>query len=1234
LHALDGVTAWENTFHRLGPGVSQGVIAARELADGTSMTVVADGNGMTALRYDHSGVLQSSATFFPVYANSGATIDPFGAVYVEAQTSPSLSFETDLWYDKYDGLTGQALWPAGVTYGAGNHKNDTPSTAFFVDPAGDLVVGATDDSHTSITLLKYSGLDGSVVWGPITTPVDQYSYVAATLDAAGDLYFAYRSATGPVFHLGKRSGATGALLWQHDEAGHDLEPGELFVDGSGNVVTMGSVGSGATSFEADKYSGETGQRIWGPAIHVAAASTFPISAAVGPDGSTFVYALTLTTGGQISVLVLKFRGADGAREWGPVSLPPPPLGQGTFYVGTGVAGNGDLVVSAPYLSGSTFVTKSWRLGGADGSIVWGPQSVNLAFGGMFVASNGRVFLSGGAGTNSDPEVQTTELQGATGIPAWGPATFSGAGAGFASLGDLTTSPDGSAIATGAVEGPGFSGSWATLKYDRITGALVWGPVFFDSGNGVPPKRVLTSSSGDVLIAGTSSGGMTVVKYEAATGGQLWASTVAPAAFLQDFALLPSGNVVITGFIQNGANYDVVTAKLSGSSGATLWGPIVYDSGGDDYPDRMTVDPSANVVLAGHSVGLPGFLLKYAGVDGAVLWGPIAGDSFTAGLACDSAGDILQVGADGITTTKLSGATGSTLWGPVTVSGSQAGAALALDAAGDVVVTGTMDNGTNTDYGAIKYHGGDGSVFWGPVTYDGGGNDIPFKVVVDGSGNAVVTGTSAGGSDQTLAATFSYDGATGALRWGPVFRPMGSLYAVSGLAASGSTVYVGASRDDLGYVVDAIDETLGITTLPGALPAVACGHAIDIPLGAANGTPPYAWSIVGGGLPPAVVLVGGGDIIGMPAEEGTYTFTVQVQDSALATVTRDFSLTVGPSGPLVPVTVTRDPATCQLTLSVAGSYAAYDWLPDGQSTPTITVDPTEPTPYGVILNDGSTCAVRGAVAIVPFDPTCLSPTLGSIAPTSGPATGTPVTVQGSRFDPSVALSIGGQPATGVVFESPLTLAANTPLLGPATVADVLVVNPDGRYGFLPRAFASDFLDVSSSNIFYADIMKVLRAGITAGCGSGNYCYLDSVSRSQMAVFMLKAEHGFFYVPPPCTGVFADVPCPGGFAVNWIEELAAEGVTGGCGGGNYCPDAAVTRAQMSTFLLKAEHGASYSPPPCAGIFGDVACPGPFADWIEQLFHEGITGGCGNGNYCPASPNTRGQMAVFLAKTFSLP
>jgi hypothetical protein len=145
---------------------------------------------------------------------------------------------------------------------------------------------------------------------------------------------------------------------------------------------------------------------------------------------------------------------------------------------------------------------------------------------------------------------------------------------------------------------------------------------------------------------------------------------------------------------------------------------------------------------------------------------------------------------------------------------------------------------------------------------------------------------------------------------------------------------------------------------------------------------------------------------------------------------------------------------------------------------------------------------------------------------------------------------------------------------------------------------------------------------------------------MAVFLLKAKHGSAFTPPACVppGIFPDVPCPGQFT-DWIEQLFAEGITGGCAGGNYCPNDAVTRQQMAVFLLKAHDGSTYDPPDCVGIFDDVPCtPGTgFSDWIEELSNRNITGGCSTPPpplYCPTNPNTRGQMAVFLTKTFFVP
>jgi hypothetical protein len=74
-------------------------------------------------------------------------------------------------------------------------------------------------------------------------------------------------------------------------------------------------------------------------------------------------------------------------------------------------------------------------------------------------------------------------------------------------------------------------------------------------------------------------------------------------------------------------------------------------------------------------------------------------------------------------------------------------------------------------------------------------------------------------------------------------------------------------------------------------------------------------------------------------------------------------------------------------------------------------------------------------------------------------------------------------------------------------------------------------------------------------------------------------------------------------------------------------------MAVFLLRAKYGSSYSPPPATGLFNDVPLSYWAVRWIEQLAREGITAGCGNNNYCPEAVVTRDQMAVFLVRTFGL-
>jgi hypothetical protein len=191
----------------------------------------------------------------------------------------------------------------------------------------------------------------------------------------------------------------------------------------------------------------------------------------------------------------------------------------------------------------------------------------------------------------------------------------------------------------------------------------------------------------------------------------------------------------------------------------------------------------------------------------------------------------------------------------------------------------------------------------------------------------------------------------------------------------------------------------------------------------------------------------------------------------------------------------------------------------------------------------------------------------------------------------------------------------------------------KVGTLP--LVSTFADVSMSGFAWSSIERLYASKITVGCSATPlmYCPDQTVTRAQMAVFLERGMKGASYIPPSVPSTFGDTT--NHWAEYWISALATDGITSGCGAGNYCPNDNVSRAQMAIFLLRAMHGSTYTPTPATGtVFQDVPANYWAAAWIEQLAVEGITSGCGNGSYCPDALVTRAQMSIFLVKAFTLP
>ena len=154
-------------------------------------------------------------------------------------------------------------------------------------------------------------------------------------------------------------------------------------------------------------------------------------------------------------------------------------------------------------------------------------------------------------------------------------------------------------------------------------------------------------------------------------------------------------------------------------------------------------------------------------------------------------------------------------------------------------------------------------------------------------------------------------------------------------------------------------------------------------------------------------------------------------------------------------------------------------------------------------------------------------------------------------------------------------------------------------------------------FEQDIDWLFAEGITVGCTPTTYCPDRAVSRGEMASFLVR----MFNLPTTTTDFFTDDE--GTTHEIDINRLAAADITMGCTPTTFCPKAPVRRDEMASFLTRAV-------PLTAGAgdnyFRDDDGTTHEAD-IDRAAAAGITTGCGTWRYCIADSVTRGQMAGFL-------
>ena len=168
-------------------------------------------------------------------------------------------------------------------------------------------------------------------------------------------------------------------------------------------------------------------------------------------------------------------------------------------------------------------------------------------------------------------------------------------------------------------------------------------------------------------------------------------------------------------------------------------------------------------------------------------------------------------------------------------------------------------------------------------------------------------------------------------------------------------------------------------------------------------------------------------------------------------------------------------------------------------------------------------------------------------------------------------------------------------------------------------APAFADVPA-DAYYADAVKwAVEQGITSGTSATTFSPDMSCTRAQIVTFLWRANGS-----PKADGAnpFTDVSADAYYydAVLWAVK---EGITSGTSATTFSPDATVTRGQTVTFLYRA----AGAPAVTGGSFADVAADAYYADAVAWAVKEGITSGTGGNSFSPDAPCTRGQIVTFL-------
>lgn len=185
-------------------------------------------------------------------------------------------------------------------------------------------------------------------------------------------------------------------------------------------------------------------------------------------------------------------------------------------------------------------------------------------------------------------------------------------------------------------------------------------------------------------------------------------------------------------------------------------------------------------------------------------------------------------------------------------------------------------------------------------------------------------------------------------------------------------------------------------------------------------------------------------------------------------------------------------------------------------------------------------------------------------------------------------------------------------------------PDGKVEvkavFAKEVKTSPFGDVSTDAYYYKAVQWAQEKGITDGISSNLFGPKQPCTRSQIVTFLWRAAGS---PEPKGTAAGMTDVVPGSYYAKAVAWAVENGITTGTAEGTFSPDATCTRAQAVTFLARAQNAKATG----KTAFSDVPADSYFADAVAWAQANGVTTGTSETTFSPDNDCTRAQIVTFL-------